>query len=88
MVSEISLKFTVDRIEEGYAVLLLRDEESTTVNWPLETIPFSVSEGDILTFEIEKDEQEREAARERVKSLLQKLQEKDRNRRSGPSETQ
>ncbi len=88
MVSEISLKFTVDRIEEGYAVLLLRDEESTTVNWPLETIPFSVSEGDILTFEIEKDEEEREAARERVKSLLQKLQEKDRNRRSGPSETQ
>lgn len=88
MVSEISLKFTVDRIEEGYAVLLLRDEESTTVNWPLETIPFSVSEGDILTFEIEKDEEEREAARERVKSLLQKLQEKDRNIRSGPSETQ
>ena len=88
MESEISLKFTVDRIEEGYAVLLLRDEESTTVNWPLETIPFSVSEGDILTFEIEKDEEEREAARERVKSLLQKLQEKDRNRRSGPSETQ
>ena len=88
MVSEISLKFTVDRIEEGYAVLLLRDEESTTLNWPLETIPFSVSEGDILTFEIEKDEEEREAARERVKSLLQKLQEKDRNRRSGPSETQ
>ena len=88
MVSEISLKFTVDRIEEGYAVLLLRDEESTTVNWPLETIPFSVSEVDILTFEIEKDEEEREAARERVKSLLQKLQEKDRNRRSGPSETQ
>ena len=88
MVSEISLKFTVDRIEEGYAVLLLRDEESTTVNWPLETIPFSVSEGDILTFEIEKDEEEREAARERVKSLLQKLQEKDRNLRSGPSETQ
>ena len=86
--SEISLKFTVDRIEEGYAVLLLRDEESTTVNWPLETIPFSVSEGDILTFEIEKDEEEREAARERVKSLQQKLQEKDRNRRSGPSETQ
>ena len=86
--SEISLKFTVDRIEEGYAVLLLRDEESTTVNWPLETIPFSVSEGDILTFEIEEDEEEREAARERVKSLLQKLQEKDRNRRSGPSETQ
>ena len=86
--SEISLKFTVDRIEEGYAVLLLRDEESTTVNWPLETIPFSVSEGDILTFEIEKDEEEREAARERVKSLLQKLQEKDRNIRSGPSETQ
>ena len=86
--SEISLKFTVDRSEEGDAVLLLRDEESTTVNWPLETIPFSVSEGDILTFEIEKDEEEREAARERVKSLLQKLQEKDRNRRSGPSETQ
>ena len=76
MVSEISLKFTVDRIEEGYAVLLLRDEESTTVNWPLETIPFSVSEGDILTFEIEKDEEEREAARERVKSLLQKLNNK------------
>lgn len=88
MVSEISLKFTVDRIEEGYAVLLLRDEESTTVNWPLETIPFSVSEGDILTFEIEKDEQEKEAVRERVKSLLQKLQEKGRDRRSEPSETQ
>ena len=82
MVSEISLKFTVDRIEEGYAVLLLRNEESTIVNWPLKAIPFSISEGDVLIFKIEKDEEERDAARERVKSLLQKLQEKDRDRRS------
>ena len=82
MVSEISLKFTVDRIEEGYAVLLLRNEESTIVNWPLKAIPFSISEGDVLIFKIEKDEEERDAARERVKSLLQKLQEKDHDRRS------
>lgn len=82
MVSEISLKFTVDRIEEGYAVLLLRNEESTIVNWPLKAIPFSISEGDVLIFKIEKDEEEKDAARERVKSLLQKLQEKDRDRRS------
>jgi hypothetical protein len=68
-----SFKVTLDRIEEGIAVLLVRDEETIKINIPLLLLPSGSKEGDILSIAITRDVQETEAAKERVSSLLEKL---------------
>jgi hypothetical protein len=72
-----NLKVTIDRIEEGIAVLLVRDEEKIKINVPLTLLPVGSKEGDILDIAITRDVQETEAAKERVSSLLEKLQKKN-----------
>ena len=72
-----SFKVTLDRIEEMYAVLLVRDEESVRINIPLFLLPAESKEGDILDITIAKDVQETEDAKERVSSLLEKLKNKN-----------
>ena len=72
-----NLKVTIDRIEEGIAVLLVRDEEKIKINVPLILLPVGSKEGDILDIAITRDVQETEAAKERVSSLLEKLQKKN-----------
>lgn len=74
----IKFKVTLDRIEEGTAVLLVRDEEKIKINIPLALLPVGSKEGDILDISITRDVQETEAAKERVSSLLEKLQKKNR----------
>ena len=74
-----SFKVTLDRIEEGTAVLLVRDEESVKINIPLFLLPPESKEGDILDITIERDVQETEDAKERVSSLIEKLKNKNRN---------
>lgn len=76
MVFKISLEFTVDRIEDGYVVIVSRDKKSSIVNWPLNLIEFPITEGDILSFNIEKNTNDKTLAQRRVKNLLQKLQNK------------
>lgn len=73
---KISLEFTVDRIEDGYVVIVSRDKKSSIVNWPLNLIEFPITEGDILSFNIEKNTNDKTLAQRRVKNLLQKLQNK------------
>jgi len=75
-VFKISLEFTVDRIEDGYVVIVSRDKKSSIVNWPLNLIEFPITEGDILSFNIEKNTNDKTLAQRRVKNLLQKLQNK------------
>lgn len=70
-------KVTLDRIEEGTAVLLVRDEELLKINIPLFLLPLESREGDILDITITKDTQETENAKERVSSLLEKLKNKN-----------
>ena len=72
-----SFKVTLDRIEENVAVLLIRDEEKIRINIPLFLLPEESREGDILDIAINKDVQETEEAKERVSSLLEKLQKKN-----------
>lgn len=74
-----NFKVTLDRIEEDVAVLLVRDEESVKINIPLFLLPLGSKEGDILDIAIVKDVQETEDAKERVSSLLEKLQKKNRD---------
>jgi hypothetical protein len=75
-----SFKVTLDRIEEGIAVLLVRDEEKIKINIPLFLLPPESREGDILDITIDKDMKETEDAKERVLSLLEKLKKKNQER--------
>jgi hypothetical protein len=68
-----SFKVTLDRIEEGIAVLLVRDEEKIKINIPLFLLPPGSKEGDILSIAITRNVKETEDAKERVSSLLEKL---------------
>ncbi len=72
-----SFKVTLDRIEVGIAVLLVRDEEETNINIPLILLPSGSKEGDILDIVITRDVQKTEAAKERVSALLEKLKNKN-----------
>jgi len=72
-----NFKVTLDRIEDGTAVLLLRDDESIKFNIPLYLLPQESKEGDILDVSIDRDVQETEAAKERVSALLEKLKNKN-----------
>ncbi len=72
----MTLKTTLDRIENKIAVLLVRPEETTKISIPLSLLPKGSKEGDILNIDITKDMQETEYAKERVSSLLDKLKNK------------
>ncbi|AKB13811.1 Protein of unknown function [Methanosarcina thermophila] len=72
-----NFKVTLDRIEEGNAVLLVRDDESVKINIPLFLLPAESKEGDILDITITRDVQETEDAKERVSGLLEKLKNKN-----------
>ena len=78
-----SFKVTLDRIEEGIAVLLVRDEEKIKINIPLFLLPPESREGDILDITIARDIKETEDAKERVSSLLEKLKNKNRSLMKG-----
>jgi Protein of unknown function (DUF3006). len=71
-----SFKVTLDRIEEGIAVLLVRDKELIKINIPLSLLPSESREGDILDITIARNLQETEDAKKRVSSLLEKLKNK------------
>lgn len=72
----MTIKATLDRIENKIAVLLIRPEENTKVSIPLFLLPEESKEGDILNIDITKDIPETEQAKERVASLLDKLKNK------------
>ncbi len=72
-----NFKVTLDRIEEGIAVLLVRDKETIKINIPLFLLPAESREGDILDITIARDVQETEDAKERVSNLLEKLKNKN-----------
>ncbi|WP_321419942.1 DUF3006 domain-containing protein [uncultured Methanomethylovorans sp.] len=72
----MTLKTTLDRIENKIAVLLVRPEETTKISIPLSLLPEGSKEGDILNIDITKDMQETEQAKEKVSSLLDKLKNK------------
>ena len=72
----MSMEATVDRIEEGIAVLLVRPEERLRIHIPHEVIP-EVTEGDIVEITVIRRNHETGEARERVSSLIEKLRQKE-----------
>jgi hypothetical protein len=70
------MKMTIDRIEEGIAVLVSLEDKPQKVNVPLSLLPPDCHEGDIVTMQIGRDEEATAAARERVSLLLETLKNK------------
>jgi len=80
------MKVTIDRFEDGYAVLLVRGEESADsshaqeesvhIDFPEKLLPEGCREGDILDIEISRDVKSTEEARKRVSGLIEKLKHK------------
>lgn len=70
------MKVTIDRFEDGYAVLLIRDEECAQIDLPEKYLPEGCKEGDILDIDITRDRAGTEEARKRVSDLIEKLKNK------------
>lgn len=70
------MKVTIDRFEDGYAVLLIRDDERVQIDFPEKYLPEGCKEGDILDISICRDTGSTEEAKKRVSDLIEKLKNK------------
>jgi hypothetical protein len=70
------MKVTIDRFEDGYAVLLVRGEEEVHIDFPASLLPEGSREGDVLDIDISRDEESTEDARKEVSDLIEKLKKK------------
>lgn len=67
---------TIDRFEDGWAVLLLVEDETIEFELPVCLLPCDCQEGDILDIHITRDTEATDEARERVAGLIEKLKKK------------
>jgi len=67
------IKVSVDRIEEGLAILVAWDDHSMQIEWPVALLPESVREGSVLSISVSQDEQARIETKDKVAGLLHKL---------------
>jgi hypothetical protein len=67
------MKVSIDRIGEGIAVLVTRDNDPEQIRVPVSLLPPGCREGDVLTLTLEADPAETAAARVRVAGLIENL---------------
>jgi hypothetical protein len=70
-----NMKAVVDRIEDGVAVLILWENNGALIRLPIFLLP-DAREGDLLNILITRDEVGTEAAREKSRNLIDKLDKK------------
>jgi len=70
------MKVTVDRIEDGIAILLIRPEEKYSLEIPVDYLPAETKESDILSVDFKREINETEEAKARVRDLIEKLKNK------------
>jgi hypothetical protein len=70
------MKATIDRIEEGIAVLISSEDEPARITIPVSLLPHGAKEGDSVTLSIDRDEGATAASKDRVSSLIEKLKNK------------
>ena len=75
------MKAVVDRIEDNVAVVLFSDAE-IQVNIPTQLLPENTSEGSWLKIDIMLDEEGAKSQRSKIRSLLNKLENKKLNQDS------
>lgn len=69
----MSIKVTVDRMENNTAILLVRPDEMVRINFPLFLLPDECLEGDILEIDINIDKKKTEDAKQDTLKLIEKL---------------
>lgn len=71
----VELRAVVDRLEDGdQAVLLVGEDESTSVDFPTSLLPEGVAAGDYLRLRISRDDAARDAAAEKTNKLLRTVE--------------
>jgi hypothetical protein len=67
------MKAMIDRIDEGIAVLIPRDDETLRLMLPVSVLPPDCREGDIVTISIGRDDGATREAKDRSASLIDRL---------------
>lgn len=70
------MKVSIDRIEEGIAVLIVRDDPSERIRLPAHLLPAGSREGDVLDLMLEPDPKATAAAKERISGYIERLKKK------------
>lgn len=70
------MNVSIDRIEEGIAILIIQEDPSLRIRIPAGLLPAGSREGDILGLNLEPDPAATAAARERVAGLIGKMKKK------------
>jgi hypothetical protein len=70
------MNVSIDRIEDGIAVLFMRDDPLGRIHVPVSLLPPGCREGDVLILTFERDPAATAAARERISGLIEKLKKK------------
>jgi len=70
------MKAVIDRIEGDLAVILMGDDGRIRVNMPMILLPEGCRESDVLDIAIKKLKNATEDAKDRTKSLMEKLKKK------------
>jgi len=77
MPDESIIRVSLDRVEEGLAVLLLRDDESVRFTLPRALLPQNAREGDILEIAIRRDVAATDEVRRRVAERIERMRRRD-----------
>jgi len=77
MPEESIIRVSLDRVEEGLAVLLLRDDESVRFTLPRALLPRNAREGDILEIAIRRDVAATDEARRRVAERIERMRRRE-----------
>ncbi|WP_332449367.1 DUF3006 domain-containing protein [Methanoculleus sp.] len=78
MKMESTFRVSLDRVEEGLAVLLVREEESVSFTLPRSLLPDDAREGDILEMTVRRDVEATEASRQQVAERIARLKSRSR----------
>lgn len=70
------MKATIDRIQEGIAVLISTDKEPVRFTVPVSLLLPGAKEGDIVNITIDRDEGATATSKDRVSSMIEKLKNK------------
>jgi hypothetical protein len=76
----VSFRATVDRIEDGVAILLPGQDERSPLSIPIGFLPKNCREGDIVSISIDIDEKATEDTKRRVDWLLGELDKQQKRR--------
>ena len=70
---ESTFRVSLDRVEEGLAVLLIREDESIRLTLPRSLLPADAREGDMLDVKVRRDTAATKEARRRVAERIERL---------------